>query len=346
VAEPAPPVDGVAEVVTAIADQVRRRYVLPEAGEAAAAFVEGRLGSDRYDGEPGPALCRAVTEDLRTVAPDRHLRVVWHDLPRQRRAGDGFDDPQHSARHWTRARLHNHGLASLARLAGNVGLLDLRSIEAAGQTATTIDAAMTLVQYTDALLIDLRHNLGGDPDGVAYLCGYFLGPAPVHVNSVFDRASGTTRQYWTPAHLPAPRYLDRPVYVLTGPDTFSGAEEIAYNLQQLGRATLVGTVTRGGAHPTGDFWVAPQVSVRIPTARSVSPVTGTNWEGVGVRPDVEVPADEAFRYAYRLALHAVLDRYREDPDPVRRDLCAEATGALAEVASAGPADQARPASSA
>jgi hypothetical protein len=34
------------------------------------------------------------------------------------------------------------------------------------------------------------------------------------------------------AWLPGPRYTDRPLYVLTSADTFSGGEEITYNLQR------------------------------------------------------------------------------------------------------------------
>jgi C-terminal processing protease CtpA/Prc len=150
---------------------------------------------------------------------------------------------------------------------------------------------------------------------------------------VYDRASDATRQYWTPAHLPAPRYLEPPVFVLTGPRTFSGAEEIAYNLQQLGRATVVGAVTRGGAHPTGEYWVAPRVTIRIPVARSINPISGTNWEGVGVRPDVEVPEEDAYSRAYRLALEQVLDRLTDDP--VHREVREEAIRALAELIGPG-----------
>jgi hypothetical protein len=132
------------------------------------------------------------------------------------------------------------------------------------------------------------------PDGDTYL------------NSIYDGASGHTRQYWSLAWLPGERYLDRPVYVLTSELTFSGAEEFCYNLKAQHRAVLIGETTRGGAHPTEAFPITPTFEITVPIARSVNPVTGGNWEGTGVAPDRVTSADEAFDVAYREALQHVL----------------------------------------
>jgi hypothetical protein len=292
------------DIVRAAAEQVRERYVFADRGAEMADALVSRV--DEFASLEAEALCTALTTTLRELCPDRHLRVIWHVQPMPRYDGDGWDDPQRLATHWAGARLDNHGVYRVERLAGNVGYLDLRSIDEAEQTAPTIAAAMALLQHTSALLLDLRHNNGGAPSGVAFLCSYFFGPTPVHVNDVYDRATDSLHQYWTLPHLPGPRYLERDVFVLTSAKTFSGAEEIAYNLQQQRRATVVGEVTHGGAHPCGDFWLDPHVTIRVPVARSVNPVSGTNWEGVGVSPDVTVSAGEAFDEAYAAALRSVL----------------------------------------
>ncbi len=109
---------------------------------------------------------------------------------------------------------------------------------------------------------------------------------------------------------------------LPGATTFSGAEALAYDLQRLGRAAVVGETTRGGAHPRRAFRVHPHLEATIPVARAVNPVTGTNWEGTGVVPDIGAVADEAFDTAYRLALAQVV----EQADPATLD---EARQALA-----------------
>ncbi|AJC54096.1 hypothetical protein GZL_01496 [Streptomyces sp. 769] len=203
-------------------------------------------------------------------------------------------------------RAEDQGIRAVERLDGNVGRTELRRIELrriadAGEGARAIGAAMELVAHTRALLLDLRCCLGGSPEGAAMWCSYFFPDDQVHLNDIYERATDSTRQYWTTAHLPAPRYLDRPVYVLTSATTFSGGEDVAYTLQALGRAVVVGETTRGGAHPTARHPVTAYITVAVPTSRTVNAVTGTNWKGVGVRPDRPVPAERALEVAYEEA---------------------------------------------
>jgi C-terminal processing protease CtpA/Prc len=91
------------------------------------------------------------------------------------------------------------------------------------------------------------------------------------------------------------------VFVLTSRRTFSGAEEFSYNLKHLKRATIVGEVTGGGAHPVRNQRIDDRFSIGVPDARPINAVTKTNWEGTGVEPDVKVPASEALTTAQRLA---------------------------------------------
>ena len=90
-----------------------------------------------------------------------------------------------------------------------------------------------------------------------------------------------------------------PVAVLTSSFTFSAAEEFAYNLQTQKRATLIGETTGGGAHPITTLRLHPTLVAHVPFQRAVNPLTGTNWEGTGVQPDVAVPADRALEEAER-----------------------------------------------
>jgi C-terminal processing protease CtpA/Prc len=195
------------------------------------------------------------------------------------------------------ARESSYGIRRVEQFDDNIGYLDLRMIAPADLGGPAIAAAMQLLATTAALVIDLRQCRGGSPEGVQLWCSYFFADDGVHLNDIYERATGLTRQYWTLGHLAAPRYLDRPVTVLTSDLTFSGGEELAYNLKVLGRATLIGQTTRGGAHPTARIPVAPHVTVTVPTARSINPVTGTNWEGAGVEPDVAIAAEDALKAA-------------------------------------------------
>jgi C-terminal processing protease CtpA/Prc len=161
---------------------------------------------------------------------------------------------------------------------------------------------MNFVNGTDALIIDLRGNGGGNPAMVALICSYLFGPEPVHLNDLYWREGDRTDQFWTRKEVAGKRYLNKDVYVLTSKRTFSGAEEFTYNLKNLKRATIVGETTGGGAHPGGMFRMSPHFGAFIPTGRAINPITKTNWEGTGVTPDVAVPAEQALVVARLMAL--------------------------------------------
>ncbi|MCX4539549.1 S41 family peptidase [Streptomyces sp. NBC_01565] len=283
-------------IVEQALDRIGAGYVFPEKTAAVEAAVRGRLTAGAYAGLDGPALCAAVTADLQEVCPDKHLRLLWTDEPQSLEPVD--DDGGHAA-FLALLRSQNQGIRRVEHLEGNVGLIDVRWIATAIEGAATIGAAMQLVAHSSALVLDLRECRGGSPEGAALWCSYFFQDDQVHLNDIYDRATDSTRQFWTTAHLPAPRYADRPVYVLTSGVTFSGGEDIAYTLQAHGRAVVVGATTRGGAHPTARHAVSEHVLVTVPAARSVNTVTGTNWEGVGVAPDVRVPAEQALEEALK-----------------------------------------------
>ena len=227
-------------------------------------------------------------------------------------------------------RLDNFGIHRVERLDGNVGYLDVRRVAVPANAGPAIAAAMELVAGTYALIIDLRHNGGGSPEGVVFWCSHLFGDEPTHLNDIYRADTGETRQFWALPYVPGPRYVDRPVYVLTSGHTFSGGEDFGYTLQALGRAEVIGETTGGGAHPTRPFPISAAVHIAIPFARSVSPVTGTNWQGTGVVPDVPVDAAQAYDVAYARALRHVLAL-----DDVPPPIADEAREALAMLPATG-----------
>jgi hypothetical protein len=322
------------EVVAAALALLRASYVFPEVADRAATAVETRLAAGEYDGLDDEALAGLLTGHLNEVCEDKHLRVRVHgqrpDGPRPRPGGLGREEPDdHEARVLAMrrmGRLDNFGIHRVERLDGNIGYLDVRRVAVAGNAGPAIAAAMELVAGTYALIIDLRRNGGGAPDGVVFWCSYLFGEEPTHLNDIFRADTGETRQFWALPYVPGPRYLDRPVYVLSSERTFSGGEDFAYTLQALGRAEVIGETTGGGAHPTRGFPVSATVHIGIPFARSINPVTGTNWQGAGVVPDVPVPEAEARDVAYARALRHVLAM--EDVPPPIEDEAREALEGL------------------
>ncbi|QTZ95357.1 S41 family peptidase [Streptomyces auratus] len=288
-----------AQIIDLALDRIVTGYVFPQRAVEIDQAIRARLGSGAYDGLSGAAFCAAVTAHLQEVCPDKHLRLLWQDEPR---VTESAQEDAGRAAFLALMRAENHGIRRCEQLDGNIGYLDVRWMADAGEGARAIGAAMELVAHTRALVLDLRECRGGSPAGAAMWCSYFFPDDQVHLNDFYERSTDSTRQYWTLSHLPAPRYLYRPVYVLTSATTFSGGEDVAYTLQAYERAEVIGETTRGGAHPTERYPVTEHITVTVPTARTTNAVTGTNWEGVGVQPDRDVPADTAFEVAYKEAL--------------------------------------------
>jgi Peptidase family S41/N-terminal domain of Peptidase_S41 in eukaryotic IRBP len=347
------------EIVTTALALLRANYVFPEVAERAAAAVEARLADGEYDDLDEITLTQLVTRHLQDVTGDKHLRLRLgggpgpgpggpgprpdgpggpgprRGAPGHRPGGPEMEPKGHEAQRLAMrqmGRMDNFGIRRVERLDGNVGYLDLRRVAMAANAGPAVAAAMELVAGTYALILDLRHNGGGAPDGVALWCSYLLKEESTHLNDIFHADTGETRQFWSLPYVPGTRYVDRPVYVLTSSHTFSGGEELCYNLQALGRAELIGETTGGGAHPTRGFPVSPAVHIGIPFARSINPVTGTNWEGTGVVPDIAVPEAQAYGVAYGKALRHVLD-LDDVPPPIAdqaRDTLAGLESAEAE----------------
>ncbi|MBO0869657.1 MAG: S41 family peptidase [Micromonosporaceae bacterium] len=290
-------------IIGQIGDLVEKHYVFPEAGARVAGVLGDRAGEGRYTGiVDAQALAALVTEDLQSVNGDKHLRLQYsaEQIP------DLTDEAAEFAAFTRMAADTMGGVSRVERLDGNIGYVDLSPViyppQLGGQAVT---AAMSLVASTRALLLDVRRCLGGDPNTVALLLSYLFGEQPVHLLDMIDR-DGRLEQRWTLPYVPGLRFgTEKPIYVLTSGTTFSGGEEVAYDLQQSKRAKVIGERTRGGAHPCERFRVHPQLRATIPVARSVHAISGTNWEGVGVAPDVEVPAEQAYDTAYGLASAAL-----------------------------------------
>ena len=335
------------EIVTTAMSLLRANYVFPEVAEQAATAVEARLAAGEYDDLDEATLTELVTSHLREVCEDKHLalRLGGGPGPGRRGPGPGGPGPDGRGRHpWTdrdgpkdhesrrlamrqMGRLDNFGIHRVERLDGNVGYLDVRRVPVPANAGPAISAAMELVAGTYALIIDLRRNGGGSPEGVVYWCSHLVDEQPpTHFNDIFRADTGETHQFWALPYVPGPRYLDRPVYVLTSGRTFSGGEDFAYTLQALGRAQVIGETTGGGAHPTRPFPISAAVHIAIPFARSINPVTGTNWQGTGVVPDVPVPQEQAYDVAYATALRHVLAQ--DDLFPPLADAAREALAAL------------------
>lgn len=289
----------IANIVSRSADLVAEHYLFADIGGTLAALLRTNLAAGRYDSTGSPEeLGALVTPDLQSANRDGHLRLKFHAEP----IPDMNDEQDLFETYVAQSHAAMHGVRKVERLDGNIGHLVIEPVLfPAAIAGDALSSALLLVASTDALILDLRGLRGGDPGTVALICSYFV-DEPTHLNTMYDRGDTTAAQSWTLPYVPGPRFgATKPVWVLTSKGTFSGGEELSYDLQQLGRATLVGETTGGGAHARIGFTVHPHLELTVPVVRAENPISKSNWEGTGVVPDVPVPAVEAFATALRLA---------------------------------------------
>ena len=289
-AQPAPPpttlnAEARRAAIESAAAAFRSRYVSPELGERAAAAIEAALTKGDYDALTEPqAFATKLTADLRAVTADQHVEVFGGGPP-----GGAAAPPPRSEGGVTRAD----------RLAGNIGYIEIVALGPPALFNPALDKAMAALKDTGALVIDARGAQGGTVPSVSYLDSYFLsGDTPVHLSSMIARTPGTetfrTDELYSVA---TPFSYDKPVYILTSKRTLSAGESFAYNLQALKRATLVGETTSGAANAAGMAPLGPGLAMMLSGARTENAITRTNWEGVGVKPDVAATSDEALKVA-------------------------------------------------
>ncbi|WP_210503033.1 S41 family peptidase [Nocardioides xinjiangensis] len=254
-----------------ITSQLRQRYVVPEVGARTADALAAALGGGGLEGLAGAELADAVTRVLREASADRHLSLRWSATAKAPASGDEWSDPAYLATYWAEQDHHNQGVPKVERLPGNVGLLVVESLDEPEGTGPVLDAALSFLGRCAALLLDVRLSTGGAPTGVAYLVSHFVAPPTRKLLDVVDRDGTVVLQTWTQTHLSAPRFVTQPVYVLVSARTPSGTEELAYDLQAMGRATVVGETTVGAATRSSRWWSTPTSCCACRPSASSSP---------------------------------------------------------------------------
>ncbi|MEL7223811.1 MAG: S41 family peptidase [Cyanobacteria bacterium J06576_12] len=312
-------------VLGAIGQKLEAEYAFPEVAKKIQADIQNRLATEGYqDVKSGAQLATTLTAQLQTLSSDLHLKVHFSPAVLPHLEPQTEIPPDELALQQQQGALRNFDFNRVERLRGNVGYLELFSFEPPEFAGAVAAASMQFLANTSALIIDLRHNRGGSASMVALLTSYLFPPYPaIHLTNLqwpkkeSSQTTGPsgTQQSWTLPYVEGPRYLNKPVYILIGPETFSAAEEFAYNLKHLKRVVLVGETTAGGANPGTGFRLHDHFWMFIPTGQAISIVTGGNWEGSGVLPDFKVPAELSVKTAQLLAFRKLLRDDSEGDSP-------------------------------
>lgn len=288
----------VASLIDSISCFLNQYYVFPEVAnkievQLKAACAQGHFNNLKNDA----AFAEKINLEMSSIAHDLHLRF-WVaggspslGLNRKRAANYNYQKVND---------LREFGFFRTGNMDNGIGYLEIRGFPPLGSAKESIDAAMACLIDSKALIIDVRRNGGGIPETIKYICSYFF-EKPTHINSIYWRYRDKTVDFITLEKVGGKKMVEIPIFVLTSNFTVSGGEEFAYNIQTQKRGVLIGEVTAGGANP-GDVLSFDNFKMAIPTGRAINPITKTNWEGVGVKPDYAIEASKALEIAYKKAL--------------------------------------------
>lgn len=296
------------EIIDTLIAKLNANYVFPDQAQQVEVVLRQNQRAGKYDGiADGKLLAKQLSDDIDGVVHDKHLLVDASARPVP--PDDAMPPPPQTRAEWEKqvppavlekVLASSLGVEKVEHLSPQIGYLQISSFGPVFLVSDKFAAAMNALADTDGLIIDLRNNGGGGGDAVALLISYLVDER-TRLNDSWERATGITTQYWTQDKLDGKRYGGKkPVLILTGPNTKSAAESFAYQMQALKRATVIGERTWGGANASHPYRLSEHFAAFIPSRRSISPITHTNWEGTGVIPDVAAKADDALAAAQDL----------------------------------------------
>jgi len=278
-------------------------YIYPDVAKKTSEHLYKQYEARHFDNcKDNETFATVLTESVQSVNKDKHMRIM-SNAPYIAPKNTLEAKSAHRMGQINNYRSINHGFKELKMLEGNVAYLDLRMFAPMDRAKEMADAYMKLLSLSDAVIIDLTHNGGGDPLMVQYLCSYFF-DKKLHLNSLYYREGDRTEEFWTLEKVGGKKMVEIPLFIMIGEETFSGAEEFSYNMLTQKRATLIGQTSAGAANPGGTRGINEHLAVFIPTGRAINPITNTSWEGVGVQPEIQTKKEETLEQAHILAQKA------------------------------------------
>lgn len=283
-------------VIHTVAADVRRFYFDRATGERTAEALLSAEDTGEFGTADSPGLfAAAVTARLRAASHDPHLILEYRpeglpEFPRQDTAAE--------QRTYEAVLLAHHCFFSpVEQLRNGIRLVQLDAFADLPVCAPIANQTMGALRGSHAIIFDLRGNRGGDPAMVMLIASNFFD----HPEYMFNPREAVSEHLWTHSTRENAALANTPLYLLTSRRTFSAAEQFAYDMQALRRATIVGETTGGGAHAGVLHRVNAHFGVGIPQVRSLNPFSRSDWEGVGVQPDVKATAEGALEVAQALA---------------------------------------------
>ena len=303
--------NGKREIVQLISENLLETYLDLDVAKEMTSVLKSNIKSNKYMSIKNPdEFSKIVTLDLQKVSKDLHLKVNFEPKKNARKKRVMPEEMKIEREKMMAMRMAeiNYGFTEVKVLNGNIGYLNLRMFVDIKYGREAATAAMSFLNNTNAIIIDLRTNGGGVPSMMQLLSSYFTDAKPVLLSNFYERKTNSETQLYTFETIDGKRMTNKPLYILTSKKTFSAAEAFTYTLKHLDKAVVVGEITKGGANRTKSINLNNDFSISVPYIKSIHPVTKSNWEGVGVQPTIETAENDAFVIAYIDAIHKTVIR--------------------------------------
>ena len=295
------------EAIDKICNLLVQEYIFPIKADSCSHFLRVQLKNGKYDNATNSEdLAKLLTIDLKKISRDEHMNVT---VKRQNTVEEAnpessyYDQISASIDFSNLFRKYNCAFYKVEHLKGNIGYLDLRGFHPVEFARKTAKNAMGFLSGSNAIIIDLRKSLGGDPATVQLLISYFL-DSGIHYASTEWKGETELDESWTLEEIDGTRMLDVPLIILTGEKTRSAAEAFTYILQSQKRAKIIGARTIGAGNIGDVFSIDERFEIFIPYGRPICQITLTNWDSKGVIPDIIVQENEALEIALKEATEA------------------------------------------
>lgn len=286
-----------------ISENIKKYYIFEDVAHQLSEKLKSEIALKTFDTLTDQDFAKSLTSYLTQYGNDLHFNVLYRPSQEEQKT---VNEKELLQEYDAINKQWNYGFEKVVRLDGNIGYIEYTGFPEGNKSAQQIlDATMNFVSNTNALIIDLRNNQGGDGKMVELFLSYFF-DKKIKLSEIYTRYNDKTIKSYTMQKVNGKKYLDKPLYILVNNKTISAAEALAYNLQQNKIAKIIGEKTYGAANPVKAFFIGNKYHLFIPISIEKNAITNTNWEHTGIDADIKISSEKASIKAQIIALENLL----------------------------------------
>lgn len=280
------------ELINKVVTLLKDHYVFADKAGVIEKELNNKLTTNQYDKfETLDAFGDQLNLDLSTISSDKHLEINFSPkIVRQLRNESNGGANQAPDEEFARLlKSENFRMRKVEILHGNIGYFKIDNFVELKYCKETLTGAMNFISNSSAIVLDLSDCGGGPSETMDFIISYFL-PESTKIGELRFRKDNEVKEYYTVKDPSIKKLTDVPLYILVSNNTASAAEGLSACLQEYKRATVIGGQTKGLGNPGELFVINDVLYMFVTTAVSGTAVTGRNFDGKGVTPDINVPA--------------------------------------------------------